>query len=118
MAEAKRYLRKRQNLLAMVTKIKLWPSRKGFLHGVKDIRKTGAGFEITTHCGLVFNAADSANSRAARWLRAKQYTAPCPRCSVPDWKLSKYGATVFSKRQGRTLSVDLVPGADNNGKKK
>ncbi|MDR2302247.1 MAG: hypothetical protein LBF38_09430, partial [Deltaproteobacteria bacterium] len=61
------------------------------------------GFEITTHCGLVFKVRDSANSRASRWLRAKQYTVACPSCRVPDWKIQKYGATVFSKRMGRTL---------------
>jgi pyrrolysyl-tRNA synthetase-like protein len=102
-AEAKRYIRKRQHLLAMVTKIKLWPSRKGYLHGVREVKKVGKGFEVTTHCGLIFDARDSANSRAARWLRAKQYAAPCPRCAVPDWKLAKFGATVFSKRQGAIL---------------
>jgi pyrrolysyl-tRNA synthetase-like protein len=105
MAEAKRYLRKRQNLLAMVTKIKLWPSRRGILHGVKSIIPTNYGFEITTHCGLVFKARDSANSRASRWLRAKQYASACQSCRVPDWKIEKYGATVFSKRLGRTLGA-------------
>jgi pyrrolysyl-tRNA synthetase-like protein len=103
MAEAKRYYRKRQRLWAMAAKMKLWPSRRGMLHGIKTIAKTAAGFDIETHCGLFFSARDSANSRAARWLRAKQYTAPCPNCRVPAWKLEKYGATVFSKRQGSVL---------------
>ena len=103
MAEAKRYYRKRQRLWAMAAKMKLWPSRRGLLHGIKAIVKTAAGFQIETHCGLFFSARDSANSRAARWLRAKQYSRPCPRCKVPAWKISKYGATVFSKNQGKIL---------------
>ncbi|MDR1298173.1 MAG: hypothetical protein LBO05_12575 [Deltaproteobacteria bacterium] len=103
MAETKRYLRKRQNLLAMVDKIKLWPSRQGVLHGVREVLPTARGFRVTTHCGLVFSVRDSPNSRAARWLRAKQYAHSCPACRVPDWKMSKYGATVFSKQMGRML---------------
>ncbi|MDR1545248.1 MAG: hypothetical protein LBU12_00725 [Deltaproteobacteria bacterium] len=106
MGETKRYIRKRQSLMAMVGKIKLWPSRSGMLHGVKEIRQTGPWFEIEAHCGLVFKVRDSANSRAARWLRAKQYVAPCPKCRVPGWKLDKFGATVFSKRQGQVLTVN------------
>ncbi|MDR1109457.1 MAG: hypothetical protein LBP92_01870 [Deltaproteobacteria bacterium] len=117
MAEAKRYLRKRQNLKAMVAKIKLWPSRHGILHGVKEIAELNSGFEVTTHCGLVFRARDSANSRAARWLRAKQYAVACPACRVPGWKISKYGATVFSKRLGRTLGLvgPGHPGPEKDG---
>jgi pyrrolysyl-tRNA synthetase-like protein len=103
MAEAKRYYRKRQRLWAMAAKIKLWPSRRGVLHGIKTITRTAAGFEVETHCGLFFTARDSANSRAARWLRAKQYAAACPACRVPAWKMAKYGSTVFSKRQGSVL---------------
>jgi pyrrolysyl-tRNA synthetase-like protein len=119
MAEAKRYLRKRQNLKAMVGKIKLWPSRHGILHGVKSVVPDNVGFEITTHCGLVFKVRDSANSRAARWLRCKQYAVVCPSCRVPDWKVEKYGATVFSKRLGRTLPQDIAKpanGQDNSVK--
>lgn len=118
MAEAKRYLRKRQNLWAMVNKIKLWPSRHGILHGVKSIVKLNSGFEISTHCGLVFKSKDSANSRAARWLRAKQYTTACLGCRVPDWKMEKYGATVFSKKLGRVLVREGDDKSDNQGGKK
>jgi pyrrolysyl-tRNA synthetase-like protein len=112
MAEARRYLRKRQSLMAMVVKMKLWPSRGGLLHGVKSGADLNSGFEVTTHCGLVFSARDSANSRAARWLRAKQYAAVCPDCRIPGWKLEKYGATVFSKRLGRTLTLEARDGQD------
>ena len=103
MAQAKRYYRKRQRLLAMVSKMKLWPSRKGRLHGVRTVSATASGFTVETHCGLVFKARDSANSRACRWLRAKQYAVACPDCRIPAWKLEKYGSTVFSKRQGSVL---------------
>ena len=106
MAEAKRYYRKRQRLLAMAAKIKLWPSRQGRLHGIKNVTKTAAGFEVETHCGLFFAARDSANSRAARWLRAKQYASACPACRVPQWKLNKYGNTVFTKKHGAILKAD------------
>ena len=116
MAEAKRYLRKRQNLLAMVTKIKLWPSRKGYLHGVKDVKRIPGGFEVLTHCGLVFEARNSSNSRAARWLRAKQYAAPCPNCAVPSWKMDKFGATVFSKRLGKVLKDERDDGTERKGR--
>ncbi|MDR1657498.1 MAG: hypothetical protein LBT47_08090 [Deltaproteobacteria bacterium] len=115
MAEAKRYYRKRQHLLAMVFKMKLWPSRTGLLHGVKSLEKTPAGFRVTTHCGLVFSARDSGSSRAARWLRAKQYTAPCPGCQVPPWKLKKYGSTVFSKRRGAVLPGAADPALPVDG---
>jgi pyrrolysyl-tRNA synthetase-like protein len=116
MAQARRYYRKRQRLLAMVAKIKLWPSRKGRLHGVRTITATASGFEVETHCGLVFGSRDSANSRAARWLRAKQYAAACPDCRIPAWKLEKYGSTVFSKRQGGVLpSGRPEPGSEGPG---
>jgi pyrrolysyl-tRNA synthetase-like protein len=106
MAEAKRYYRKRQRLLAMAAKIKLWPSRQGRLHGIKSIVKTAAGFDVETHSGHFFSAKDSKTSRAARWLRAKQYASACPMCKVPQWKLDKYGNTVFVKKHGAVLKVD------------
>ena len=116
MAETKRYYRKRQRILAMAAKIKLWPSRQGLLHGIKTIAKTAAGFEVETHCGLFFTAKDSANSRAARWLRAKQYAKACPACRVPQWKLDKYGNTVFSKKHGAILRA--APGDEKPGPQK
>jgi pyrrolysyl-tRNA synthetase-like protein len=84
--------------------MKLWPSRTGLLHGVSLIRQEGALAVIDTHCGLSLEARDSRNSRAARWLRAKQYSAPCPGCAIPAWKLEKYSSTVFSKRRGKILA--------------
>ncbi|MDR3204997.1 MAG: hypothetical protein LBV23_09695 [Deltaproteobacteria bacterium] len=112
MNEEKRYFRKRQNLSALVDKIKLWPSRSGLLHGLKKVSLTVTGIKAVTHCGLIVNVRDCSSSRAARWLRAKQYVALCPRCGVPKWKIDKYGATVFSKRQGRLLSIKEPVGPD------
>jgi len=105
--ERKRYYRKKQNLWAMVAKIKLWPSRNGILHGVRSITKNGALASIITHCGETLLARDSRNSRAARWLRSKQYATSCKKCVIPNWKIEKYGSTVFSKRQGGVLPDSL-----------
>ncbi|MDR2442807.1 MAG: hypothetical protein LBE31_04715 [Deltaproteobacteria bacterium] len=117
MAETKRFYRKRQRLVALVSKIKLWPSRNGILHGIKSLDHTPAGLRVTTHCGLVFTARDSSKSRAARWLRAKQYTSPCPSCQIPAWKLEKYGSTVFSKRRGAVLPSLPLNVAPDDGEK-
>ena len=46
----KRYYRKRVELFRLIEKIKLWPSRRGLLHGIKSIEKTGDQAWITTHC--------------------------------------------------------------------
>jgi pyrrolysyl-tRNA synthetase-like protein len=101
--QAKRYYRKKLDLLTLLEKIKLWPARSGFLHGLKTIDRQGGGAIITTHCGRRFKVRNSRRSRAARWLRGKLYQAPCPDCAVPQWKLNKYGATFFSRRQGSLL---------------
>ena len=101
--QAKRYYRKRLALLTLLEKIKLWPARSGFLHGVKSIERQGDGAVLTTHCGRRFRVRNSRRGRAARWLRSKLYQAPCPACAVPQWKLDKYGATFFSRRQGSLL---------------
>ena len=37
----KRYYRKRVELFRLIDKIKLWPSRKGILHGIRSIEKLG-----------------------------------------------------------------------------
>ena len=101
--QAKRYYRKRLDLLTLLEKMKLWPARSGFLHGLKTIERQGGGAILTTHCGRRFKVRNSRRSRAARWLRGKFYQAPCPACAVPQWKLDKYGATFFSRRQGSLL---------------
>jgi pyrrolysyl-tRNA synthetase-like protein len=101
---AKRYYRKRVELFRLITKIKLWPSRQGVLHGIKTIEISGQHAVINTHCGRRFAVRNSRNSRAARWLRNKWFHGVCPRCGVPDWKLEKYAATRFSRKSGSDLS--------------
>jgi pyrrolysyl-tRNA synthetase-like protein len=104
---AKRYYRKRVALLRLIEKIKLWPSRRGLLHGIRLIEHMGDQARVTTHCNKVFLVNDSRNSRAARWLRNKWFQGVCPQCGVPDWKLEKYSATRFRRHHGSSL---LEPG--------
>jgi len=100
---AKRFYRKKVDLLTLLEKMKLWPSRTGRLHGLKSVVRQGEMATVTTHCGRVFRVRNSKKSRAARWLRNKMYQEACPACAVPDWKLSKYGSTFFSRRHGSML---------------
>jgi pyrrolysyl-tRNA synthetase-like protein len=102
--QAKRYYRKRVELLRLIDKIKLWPSRQGFLHGIKYIEKHGTHAVVTTHCNKTFIVNNSRNSRAARWLRNKWFTGVCKSCGVPDWKLEKYSTTQFRRHHGSSLS--------------
>ncbi|HZK02442.1 MAG TPA: pyrrolysine--tRNA(Pyl) ligase small subunit [Anaerovoracaceae bacterium] len=107
MSEAKkRYYRKHAELYPLVNKIKLWPSRRGSLHGVRHIDLRGDYIEITTHCGKQFRVLNSRHSRAARWLRNKWAFVPCPKCKVPKWKLEKYSSTFFSAHYGKELSPE------------
>ena len=99
----KRYYRKRVELFSLVDKIKLWPSRKGILHGIKSIEKVGSQAQITTHCNKIFMVSNSRNSRAARWLRNKWFSEVCRDCGVPDWKLAKYSSTYFKRHYGASL---------------
>lgn len=100
---ASRYYRKKVDLFTLLEKMKLWPSRTGRLHGLKSVVRRGSLATLTTHCGRTFIVRNSRNSRAARWLRNKLYQEPCRDCAVPEWKLAKYGATFFSRRQGSML---------------
>ena len=100
---AKRYYRKRVDLFRLIDKIKLWPSRKGILHGIRNIQLIGDQAQITTHCNKTFMANDSRNSRAARWLRNKWFKDVCPICRVPAWKLEKYSSTQFKRHYGSAL---------------
>ena len=97
------YYRKRVNTARLVQKIKLWPSRKGILHGIKTINIQGNLMEITTHCRETFIIHDSRNSRASRWLRNKWYREVCPKCGIPAWKVEKYAATYFKRGWGSLL---------------
>ena len=102
-AEAKRFYRKKVDLLSLLNKIKLWPSRTGTLHGLKVVTQVGEWLHLTTHCGRSFKVRNSRKSRAARWLRGKFCRSHCKACAVPDWKLAKYGSTFFRRHQGSTL---------------
>lgn len=105
-APVKRYYRKRVELFRLIDKVKLWPSRRGVLHGIKTIEKKGDQALIITHCNKSFMIVDSRNSRAARWLRNKWFKAACPQCRVPEWKLEKYSATFFKRHYGSRLQGD------------
>jgi pyrrolysyl-tRNA synthetase-like protein len=110
---AKRYYRKRVQLLSLIDKIKLWPSRQGILHGIRSIEKLGEQARITTHCNKEFIINNSRNSRAARWLRNKLFYGVCPQCGVPEWKLKKYDATRFKRHQGSHLLESRDNGTDS-----
>ena len=111
----KRYYRKRVHLLNLIEKIKLWPSRKGILHGIRSIEKLGEQARITTHCNKSFLINNSKSSRAARWLRNKQFLDVCSECGVPEWKLEKYNSTRFKRHQGSLLLKDQKE--DNDSEK-
>ena len=100
---ARRYYRKRIELFRLIEKIKLWPSRRGLLHGIKAVDVIGGQARITTHCNKTFLINDSRNSRAARWLRNKWFSGICGVCRVPDWKLAKYSSTQFQRHYGSAL---------------
>ena len=107
---AKRFYRKRVELFRLIDKIKLWPSRKGILHGIKFINKIGDQAEITTHCNKTFVINNSRNCRAARWLRNKWFKGVCGVCRIPDWKLEKYSSTQFKRHYGSSLTGDSEKG--------
>ena len=98
-----RYYRKRVELFRLLDKIKLWPSRRGILHGIKSIELTEDQALITTHCNKSFIIRNSRKSRAARWLRNKWFRDICKDCGVPMWKIEKYSATKFKRRYGSNL---------------
>ena len=105
-APKQRTYRKNQFLFALIGKMKLWPSRKGILHGIRTMEIAGDHAVITTHCGRTFTVRDSRTSRASRWLRNKIFADPCPICAIPEWKLKKYQGTVFRKKSGAILRAE------------
>lgn len=113
----KRFFRKRVELFRLIDKIKLWPSRRGVLHGIRTIEKMGGQARVTTHCNRTFVINNSRNSRAARWLRNKWFKRSCSACRVPDWKLEKYSATMFRRHQGSMLIDKPQTRIDNMTKK-
>ena len=98
-----RYYRKQIPLFRLVEKLKLWPSRRGILHGIKEFDERGSYAVVITHCGKHMVVHDSKTSRAARWLRNKWYAQACPQCRIPEWKLQKYAATHFKRGYGSHL---------------
>ena len=72
------YYRKQVPLFRLVEKLKLWPSRRGLLHGIKEFEVLGSRARLTTHCGKVMIVRDSKTSRSARWLRNKLFFEACP----------------------------------------
>ena len=102
-APKKVYYRKQIPLFRLVLKMKLWPSRRGLLHGVRSFEIRGDYGEIVTHCNKRMIVRDSKNSRSARWLRNKWFLGTCPECGVPEWKIEKYRSTFFRRRWGSQL---------------
>ena len=100
----RRYYRKRVDFFSLIQKVKLWPSRKRILHGIRSMTIMGNQSEITTHCNKRFIIRNSKNSRAARWLRNKWFSNACDECGVPEWKLTKYHGTFFKRGWGSNLS--------------
>jgi pyrrolysyl-tRNA synthetase-like protein len=101
-----RYYRKQVRLFRLVDKMRLWPSRRGVLHSIRDFEERGPYAFMTTHCDERMVVRDSRSSRAARWLRNKWYAEACPRCGIPEWKLQKYAATRFRRDYGSDLGRD------------
>ena len=101
-----KYYRKQVDFFILVEKIKLWPSKSGLIHGIKEFDVKGPFAQITTHCNLSFTIRHSKRSRAARWLRNKWFSGVCPDCGVPRWKLEKYAATHFRRHYGSLLLSD------------
>jgi len=81
---------KRPYLFGLVSKVKLWPSKRGILHGVREVENLGVLIRITTHCGRTIVARSSRRSRAARWLRNRWMKTTCSACAVPEWKTDRF----------------------------
>lgn len=86
----KYYRERNKSLYKMVEKIKLWPSRTGTLHGVRELRKEGDWVVVSTHCGCTLRTRDSKNGRALRQLKQRNYKHACKKCDVPRWKMKKF----------------------------
>ena len=98
---AQKSFRKRADPCATLARIKLWPSRRGILHGLRSVSRQGNRMVVKTHCNQKAIVKGSKNGRVARWLRNKWYARPCPQCRVPQWKLDKYAATAFLRGKQR-----------------
>jgi pyrrolysyl-tRNA synthetase-like protein len=90
-----RSVRRRADPYTVVSKIKLWPSKTGVLHGVRSVRLKGGVIEVHTHCGQSTRIRNSRSGRLARYLRNKRFDTQCPRCRIPAWKMEKFEETSF-----------------------
>jgi len=70
--------------------MKLWPSKSGILHGVRQVEDHGSLISITTHCGTIIVARSSRRGRAARWLRNRWMKNTCSVCKIPEWKTERF----------------------------
>ncbi|UCH71334.1 MAG: hypothetical protein JSV29_05370 [Candidatus Bathyarchaeota archaeon] len=70
-------------LFSLVSKIKLWPSKSGILHGVEKVENLGHFIRVTTYCKETILVKDSRRSRAARWLRNRWVKSVCKDCRIP-----------------------------------
>jgi pyrrolysyl-tRNA synthetase-like protein len=98
------YYRKQVPLFRLIDKMKLWPSRKGILHGIRTLEIKGAYGLLRTHCNREMVIRNSKNCRAARWLRNKWFFKACEECAIPGWKIEKYSTTVFKRGWGSFLT--------------
>ena len=83
---------KRPALYTLIQKTKLWPSRRGTLHGVKHAKLVGSYLKIETFCNMAILTRNSRRSRATRWLRSGWAGKVCKTCKIPKWRLSKYSS--------------------------
>ena len=83
---------KRPPLNELLQKTKLWTSRSGTLHGVKNATITGSHLKIETFCNKSILTRNSRRSRSARWLRRGWAGKICKTCKVPKWRLSKFSS--------------------------
>ncbi len=83
---------KRPSLNILIKKTKLWPSRRGTLHGVRSIKLAGSHLKIETFCNKSILTRNSRRSRSARWLRSGWIEKVCKNCEIPKWKLAKYSS--------------------------
>ncbi|WP_287586859.1 pyrrolysine--tRNA(Pyl) ligase small subunit [Candidatus Borrarchaeum sp.] len=81
---------KRPPLNELLQKIKLWTSRSGTLHGVKNVSIAGSYLKIETVCNKSILTRNSRRSRAARWLRRGWARKICKTCDIQNWRLSKF----------------------------
>ena len=98
------YYRKQVPLFRLIEKMKLWPSKKGILHGIIRFEVKGSYAHLKTHCNKEMLIRNSKRSRAARWLRNKRFFKICEECCIPQWKIEKYSMTVFKRGWGTFLT--------------